>query len=93
MWATWSRRRWPRPSRRRPAPINIGTGIETDVLELVAALGELGGAEELRARVGAAPHRRGAADLDRPGAAPSASWAGAPQMGLDEGLRLTLDSI
>ena len=73
-------------------PINVGTGIETDVLELVSALGELGGAERLRARVRAAAHRRGAAHLDRPGPRRARARL-APGMGLAEGLRVTLDSI
>ena len=44
-------------SRRRPAPINIGTGIETDVLELVEVLGELGGRERFEPEF--APPRAG----------------------------------
>ena len=49
-------------------PINIGTGVETDVLELVDAARRARRRRGLRARVRPAPRRRGAADLDRPGA-------------------------
>ncbi len=38
-------------------PINIGTGVETDVLELAARLGELGGAESFEPEL--APPRAG----------------------------------
>ncbi len=41
-------------------PINIGTGRETSVLDLVEALRTLGGREDFEARAGPAPPRRGA---------------------------------
>ena len=47
-------------------PINIGTGIETDVLELAERARRARRRRGLRARVRATPHRRGAADRDRP---------------------------
>ena len=93
MWATWSRRRWPRPARRRAGAINIGTGVETDVLELAARLGELGGRRELRARARAAARRRGAADLARRGTGRARAGLAGRETGLAEGLRLTLDSM
>ena len=74
-------------------PVNIGTGIETDVLELVQALGELGGAERLRARARPAPHRRGAANLDRPGPRRARAGLERRRWASSEGLRVTLDSI
>ena len=40
-----------------PGPFNVGTGVETDVLELVRALGELGGAEDFEPEF--APPRTG----------------------------------
>ena len=49
-----------RPGRRRldaTGPINIGTGRETDVLELVATLGGLGGREDFEPEF--APPRAG----------------------------------
>jgi UDP-glucose 4-epimerase len=73
-------------------PINIGTGIETDVLELVSALGELGGSGDFEPEF--APPRTGEVQrisIDPARAASELSWQ--PQMGLSEGLRVTLDSI
>ena len=46
-------------------PVNIGTGRETVVLDLVEALATLGGARGLRGRIGAGAARRGAADHPR----------------------------
>jgi UDP-glucose 4-epimerase len=72
-------------------PVNIGTGIETDVLELARQLGQLEGVPfepEL------APPRTGEVQritIDNARARRELGWQ--PQMGLDEGLRLTLDSI
>jgi UDP-glucose 4-epimerase len=71
--------------------INVGTGIETDVLELASRLGELGGAEfepEL------APARTGEVQrisIDPSRASRELDWR--PQTELSEGLRLTLDSL
>jgi UDP-glucose 4-epimerase len=71
--------------------INVGTGIETDVLELARALGELRGVEfepEL------APPRTGEVQrisIDPGRAERELGWKAT--VGLDEGLRLTLDSI
>jgi UDP-glucose 4-epimerase len=73
-------------------PVNIGTGIETDVLELVAALGELGGSGAFGPDF--APPRTGEVQrisIDPARAKRKLGWA--PQMGLKEGLRITLDSI
>jgi UDP-glucose 4-epimerase len=73
-------------------PINIGTGIETDVLELVGALGELGGAGNFAPEF--APPRTGEVQrisIDPARAASELGWSA--QMGLEEGLRVTLDSI
>jgi len=72
-------------------PINVGTGVETDVLELAARLGELGGTEfepEL------APPRTGEVQrisLDPGRAERELSWCA--ETGLDEGLRLTLAAV
>ena len=79
-------------SRRRPAPINVGTGIETDVLELVELLGELGGADDFEPEF--APPRAGEVQrisIDAGRAERELGWRA--ETGLDEGLRLTLDSI
>jgi UDP-glucose 4-epimerase len=73
-------------------PINIGTGIETDVLELVSALGELGGNGDFKPEF--APPRTGEVQrisIDPARAASELGWT--PQMDLKEGLRVTLDSI
>jgi UDP-glucose 4-epimerase len=72
--------------------INIGTGIETDVLELVRLLGELGGADSFDPEL--APARPGEVQrisIDPSHAERELGWK--PQMGLKEGLRVTLDSI
>ncbi len=72
-------------------PINIGTGRETDVLELARRLGELEGVEfepEL------APARAGEVQrisIDPGRAERELGWSAA--VGLEEGLRLTLESI
>jgi UDP-glucose 4-epimerase len=73
-------------------PVNIGTGIETDVLELVSALGELGGSGNFEPEL--APPRTGEVQrisIDPGRAARELGWQA--EMGLQEGLRVTLDSI
>jgi UDP-glucose 4-epimerase len=75
-----------------PGPINVGTGIETDVLELIERLREL--------REGAgfepefAPARTGEVQriaIDPGRAERELGWR--PRVGLADGLRLTLDSL
>ena len=71
---------------------NVGTGIETDVLELVRALGELGEGDGFEAEL--APARTGAVQriaIDPSRAKRELGWEAA--VGLAEGLRLTLASI
>jgi len=73
-------------------PLNVGTGVETDVLELVRQLGELGGAESFEPEF--APARSGEVQrisIDASRAARELGWRA--ETGLAEGLRLTLDSI
>ena len=73
-------------------PINIGTGIETNVLELVSALGELGGNGDFEPEF--APPRTGEVQrisIDPARAERELGWRA--EMGLSEGLRVTLDSI
>jgi UDP-glucose 4-epimerase len=73
-------------------PINIGTGRETDVLELVRRLAELGGAEDFEPKF--APPRTGEVQrisIDPARAARELGWRA--ETGLEQGLRLTLDSI
>jgi len=73
-------------------PINIGTGRETSVLDLVDALRELGGREDFEAEL--APARPGEVQritLDASRAERELGWRA--ETGLDEGLRLTLDSL
>lgn len=72
--------------------INIGTGRETSVLELVEALARLGGAERFEPRF--APARAGEVQrisLDAGRAERELNWH--PATGLDEGLRLTLAAV
>ncbi len=73
-------------------PINIGTGIETDVLELVRLLGDLDGAESFEPEF--APPRTGEVQriaIDPARAERQLGWRA--KVGLAEGLRLTLDSL
>jgi UDP-glucose 4-epimerase len=73
-------------------PINVGTGIETDVLELAARLAEIDGAEDFEPEL--APPRTGEVQriaLDASRAERELGWRA--ETGLVEGLRLTLDSI
>jgi UDP-glucose 4-epimerase len=73
-------------------PINVGTGIETDVLELARLLGELGGAESFEPEL--APARTGevqSISIDPARARRELGWSA--EMGLEDGLRRTLDSI
>jgi UDP-glucose 4-epimerase len=72
--------------------INIGTGIETDVLELVTRLRELAGREDFEPEL--APQRAGEVQriaLDPGLAERELGWRA--RTGLDEGLRLTLDAM
>jgi UDP-glucose 4-epimerase len=72
--------------------INVGTGIETDVLELVRLLGELGGAESFEPEL--APARPGEVQrisIDPSRAERELGWRA--QTNLQDGLRVTLDSI
>ena len=72
--------------------INIGTGIETDVLELAAKLGELGGREDFEPEP--APPRTGEVQriaLDPGRAERELGWRA--QTNLADGLRLTLEAI
>jgi UDP-glucose 4-epimerase len=72
--------------------INVGTGVETDVLELIRQLRELSGTAGFEPEF--APPRAGEVQrisIDPGRAARELSWRAG--MGLDEGLRVTLDSI
>jgi UDP-glucose 4-epimerase len=72
--------------------VNVGTGRETDVLELAEALGRLGEIEGFEPEL--APARTGEVQritLDASRAERELGWRA--EVGLDEGLRLTLDSI
>jgi UDP-glucose 4-epimerase len=73
-------------------PINIGTGVETDVLELARVLAELGDASDFEPEL--APPRAGEVQrisIDPARAERELGWSAG--VGLEEGLRLTLDSI
>jgi UDP-glucose 4-epimerase len=73
-------------------PINVGTGVETNVLELIEALKRLSGNESFEPEF--APARTGevqAISIDAGRAEGELGWRA--EMGLDEGLRVTLDSI
>jgi UDP-glucose 4-epimerase len=72
--------------------LNIGTGRETNVLELVEALRALGGGESFEPEF--APERTGEVQritIDAGRAERELGWRA--EMDLDEGLRVTLDSI
>ncbi|HEX9966332.1 MAG TPA: NAD-dependent epimerase/dehydratase family protein [Solirubrobacterales bacterium] len=73
-------------------PVNIGTGAETDVLELARQLGELGGREDFEPEL--APPRPGEVQriaIDPGRAERELGWRA--ETGLTEGLKLTLDSL
>jgi UDP-glucose 4-epimerase len=73
-------------------PVNIGTGRETDVLELVRLLAELEDAEDFEPKF--APPRPGEVQrisIDPGLASRKLGWEA--KVGLEEGLRLTLDSL
>src|SRR5215218_1212243 len=73
-------------------PINIGTGKETNVLELIDALRSLSGNETFEPNF--APERTGEVQritIDASRAERELGWRA--EMGLDEGLRVTLESI
>jgi UDP-glucose 4-epimerase len=73
-------------------PVNIGTGRETNVLELVEALKRLGGAEGFEPEF--APPRTGEVQrisIDASRAERELGWRA--ETGLEDGLRLTLDSV
>jgi UDP-glucose 4-epimerase len=75
-----------------PGPFNVGTGIETDVLELVARLRELGGGEGFEPELAA--ERTGEVQrisIDPTRAERELGWR--PQTGLADGLRATLASL
>jgi len=72
--------------------INIGTGVETSVLELIEALKKLSGSQSFEPEF--APARPGevqAISLDAVRAERELGWRA--ETGLEEGLRVTLDSI
>ena len=72
--------------------INIGTGIETDVLQLVDALGKLSDRDDFEPEF--APERTGEVQriaIDAGRAQRELGWRA--EMDLDEGLKVTLDSI
>jgi UDP-glucose 4-epimerase len=73
-------------------PVNIGTGRETDVLKLVESLGKLSDREDFEPEF--APPRTGEVQrvtIDAARAERELGWR--PEMDLEEGLRVTLDSI
>jgi UDP-glucose 4-epimerase len=73
-------------------PINVGTGKETNVLELVESLRELSGNEDFEPQL--APPRTGEVQritIDAARAESELGWH--PEVDLREGLRITLDSI
>ena len=73
-------------------PVNLGTGVETSVLDLAEALGRLGGIENFEPEF--APPRAGEVQritLDAGRAERELGWR--PQTDLDEGLRLTLAAV
>jgi UDP-glucose 4-epimerase len=72
-------------------PVNIGTGVETDVLALATKLGELGDREFEPEFEPARPGEVQRIALDPGRAERELGWRA--ETGLDEGLRLTLASL
>jgi UDP-glucose 4-epimerase len=73
-------------------PINVGTGVETDVLELIETLKDLSGNDSFEPNF--EPERTGEVQritIDAGRAAREFGWQA--EMDLREGLRITLDSI
>jgi UDP-glucose 4-epimerase len=73
-------------------PVNVGTGVEATVLELVELLGKLGGVENFAPEF--APARTGEVQrisIDASRAEAELGWR--PATSLEDGLRLTLASI
>ena len=73
-------------------PVNVGTGIETDVLELAAKLAEIDGAESFEPEF--APPRAGEVQrisLDASRAEGELGWRA--ETSLEDGLRVTLESL
>jgi UDP-glucose 4-epimerase len=73
-------------------PVNIGTGVETDVLQLIEALKGLSDNESFEPQF--APERTGEVQritIDATRAERELNWRA--EMGLEDGLRITLDSI
>jgi UDP-glucose 4-epimerase len=71
--------------------INIGTGVETDVLELAARLGELGDGDFEPEFAPPRPGEVQRVSIDPARAAAELGWKA--EMGLADGLRTTLDSL
>jgi UDP-glucose 4-epimerase len=77
---------------RADGPVNVGTGVETDVLELARRLAELGGRDDFEPEL--APPRPGEVQriaIDPGRAERELGWRA--EVGLTEGLKLTLDSL
>lgn len=77
---------------RAGGAVNIGTGREASVLELVEILGRLGGRDDFEPQL--APPRPGEVQrisLDASRAERELGWR--PQTSLEDGLRLTLDAL
>jgi UDP-glucose 4-epimerase len=73
-------------------PYNVGTGVETSVLDLVERLGRIGGRSDFEAEM--APERPGEVQriaLDSARAADELGWSSS--VDLDDGLRRTLDAV
>ena len=73
-------------------PVNLGTGIETSVLELAEALGRLGGAENFEPEF-AAPRAGEVQRITLDGGRAERELGWRPQTSLNDGLRLTLDAV
>ena len=92
MWGTWSRRRWRRARRTLGGSVNIGTGREASVLDIVEILGGLAGRDDFTPEF--APARAGEVQrisLDASLAERELDWA--PQTTLEQGLELTLAAV
>jgi UDP-glucose 4-epimerase len=74
-----------------PGPFNVGTGVETSVLDLAGAIGRMAGRDDFEPEF--APHRAGEVErtvLDPSRAHRELGWKA--ELGLDRGLEVTLGS-
>ena len=93
MWATWSPRRWPPPTRRRPARSTSAPAARPACSSWSRPWRGSAGRESFEPEFAPARAGRGAADLDRRRPRRSASWAGSRRPRSRTACALTLDAV